>query len=151
MVNSKKLLKMARKLQRCESSEKKIISLSKVSETVYEDCCTTTTTTTTSMKTDRGQFVVYSYDRQRFTIPLHFLNNEIFVQLLNISEEEYGLSRDGPIVLPINSELLSYIISVIKKGLSEDVREALLMSVDMNRCSLSSFNQGRLNEHLLVC
>ncbi|GAA0174678.1 hypothetical protein LIER_28014 [Lithospermum erythrorhizon] len=141
MSSNKKLLKMATKWQRLEASNKKKISSSKVTDNANEDCCTSTTSTTTTTtstttapyKADRGKFVVYSYNRQRFTIPLHFLNNEIFIQLLNISEEEYG-----SIVLSVDSQLLNYVITMVQRGLTKDVQEALLLLVDMNRCRCES-------------
>ncbi|MCD9559575.1 hypothetical protein HAX54_017625 [Datura stramonium] len=49
---------------------------------------------------EKGHFVVYTTDQARFSIPLAYLLNEIIRQLLNMSEEEFGLPSGGPITLP---------------------------------------------------
>ncbi|KAJ0077070.1 hypothetical protein Patl1_35789 [Pistacia atlantica] len=48
---------------------------------------------------EKGHFVVYTIDQKRFMFPLMYLNNDIFLELLKVSEEEFGLSSDGPITL----------------------------------------------------
>jgi len=49
----------------------------------------------------KGQFVVYvGEELRRFTLPLSYLKNPIFQQLLKKSAEEYGYSDSRGIVLP---------------------------------------------------
>ncbi|PHU00261.1 Auxin-responsive protein SAUR64 [Capsicum chinense] len=51
-------------------------------------------------------------------------------QLLNMSEEEFGLPSGGPITLPGDSAFMDYIVSLVKKGIAAgDLRKALLLSV----------------------
>ncbi|RVW50953.1 Auxin-responsive protein SAUR66 [Vitis vinifera] len=50
---------------------------------------------------DKGHFVVYSMDKRRFMVPLAYLSSSIFIELLRMSEEEFGLPGDGPITLPL--------------------------------------------------
>ncbi|GAA0183687.1 hypothetical protein LIER_42445 [Lithospermum erythrorhizon] len=147
MISSKILIRMTKRWQRFAAMQKKRILTKRVANYPNEDGYYGTSNTS---KADKGQFIVYSFNRRRFKIPICFLNNEIFRHLLKMSEDEFGLPRDGPIVLPIDSQFLNYIISVVKKGVAKDVRDALLVSVDMSRCSLPSLNQERKNEHLLV-
>ncbi|XP_031285185.1 auxin-responsive protein SAUR68-like [Pistacia vera] len=52
---------------------------------------------------EKGHFVVYTTDQKRFVFPLMYLNNDIFLELLKVSEEEFGLSSDGPITLPCDA------------------------------------------------
>ena len=52
------------------------------------------------MVADKGHFVVYTTDKRRFVVPLMYLNNEIFRELLKMSEDEFELPNDGPITLP---------------------------------------------------
>ncbi|BAT79040.1 hypothetical protein VIGAN_02183900 [Vigna angularis var. angularis] len=69
-------------------------------------------------KAPKGQFVVYVGEQHtRFTLPLSYLKNPIFQQLLKKSAEEYGYSNSRGIVLPcdestfqnfINSDLTIY-------------------------------------------
>lgn len=52
-------------------------------------------------KAPKGQFVVYvGEELKRFTLPLSYLKNPIFQQLLKKSAEEYGYSDSRGIVLP---------------------------------------------------
>ncbi|KAK2982204.1 hypothetical protein RJ640_024949 [Escallonia rubra] len=135
MINSKKLIKMARKWQRVAAIRRKIISLSGSSASV----------------TDKGHFVVYSTDRKRYVFPLVYLNSYIFRELLKVSEEEYGLPTDGPIVFPCDAVFVEYAIALIQKRTTQDVEKSLLMSI-VNRCSSSySLHQQETNQRLLVC
>ncbi|KAK0581809.1 hypothetical protein LWI29_018245 [Acer saccharum] len=47
---------------------------------------------------EKGLFVIYTFDQKRFVIPLAYLSNVIFRELLKLSEEEFGLSSDEPII-----------------------------------------------------
>ncbi|KAI3714190.1 hypothetical protein L1987_72785 [Smallanthus sonchifolius] len=84
--------------------------------------------------TYKGHFVVYATDKIRFVMPLHYLNNVVFLELLRISEDEFGLPRDGPITLPCDSTLMNYLVSVFERGFSHDFEKALLASV-VGECS----------------
>ncbi|KAG6496165.1 hypothetical protein ZIOFF_044013 [Zingiber officinale] len=48
---------------------------------------------------DKGHFVVYNMDDERFVVPLSFLKSCIFQELLKVLAEEFGLSGEGPITL----------------------------------------------------
>ena len=66
MINSKKLIKMARKWQKVAAIGRKRISLQRTNRDVDADCCST------SSVADKGHFVVYSSDRKRFVMaPSH--------------------------------------------------------------------------------
>ncbi|KAF8027686.1 hypothetical protein BT93_E0563 [Corymbia citriodora subsp. variegata] len=75
---------------------------------------------------DEGCFVIYSIDRRRFMIPLVYLSSHIFQKLLEMSEEEYGLSSSVPIVMPCDSVLLENVLTLIQRGASNSSEEALL-------------------------
>ncbi|PWA39489.1 SAUR-like auxin-responsive protein family [Artemisia annua] len=66
---------------------------------------------------DKGHFVVYTTDHNRFVIPLRYLNTNIFRELLRMSEDEFGLPTDGPITLLCDSTLMSYLISMFDRDL----------------------------------
>ncbi|KAI4325020.1 hypothetical protein MLD38_030454 [Melastoma candidum] len=38
--------------------------------------------------------------RQRFVIPVAYLRHRLFIELLKVSEEEYGFEHKGPITIP---------------------------------------------------
>ncbi|GAA0142708.1 hypothetical protein LIER_03544 [Lithospermum erythrorhizon] len=150
MVSTKKLIKMAKKWQKFAATQRKRILFPKEVENVNEDRFAFNTPTTSSTKQDNGCFVVYSADQQRFRIPLNYLNNEIFKELLKMSEEEFGLPSEGPIILSVDGKILEYIIGMIQRGLAGDIQKALLMSVAITSCSLPSAHQEMRNCQLLV-
>ncbi|XP_019095669.1 PREDICTED: auxin-responsive protein SAUR64-like [Camelina sativa] len=84
MMNTKKLIKMAKKWQQRAALHRKRISFQRSS------------TATSSTAAEKGCFVVYTTDRTRFAFPISYLSNSVFQELLKISEEEFGLSTDGP-------------------------------------------------------
>ncbi|OMO91982.1 Auxin responsive SAUR protein [Corchorus olitorius] len=103
-----------------------------------------------SSAVDKGCFVVYTMDKRRFVIPLAFLRNGIFQELLKMSEEEFGIPSDGPITLPCDSAVMNYIVSLMKRGLAKDLERAVLNSLTTYRCSSDSHGHGE--EHsCMVC
>lgn len=118
MLTPKKLLKMARKWRRVAAKGGSTVA-------------------------NKGHFVVYTTDHNRFVIPLHYLNNQIFRELLKMSEDEFGLPTNGPITLPCDSSLMNYLVYVSERALTIE-SEALLVSIAANRCY--SFDQGSANE-----
>ncbi|KAK3037721.1 hypothetical protein RJ639_031092 [Escallonia herrerae] len=134
MINSKKLIKMARKWQKIAAIRRKRLSLSGGSASV----------------SDKGHFVVYSTDRKRYVFPLGYVDSYIFRELLKVSEEEYGLPTDGPIVFPCDAVFMDYAVALIQKRTTQDVEKSLLVSI-VNRCSSSySLRQQETNQRLLV-
>ncbi|KAL3323451.1 hypothetical protein AABB24_037876 [Solanum stoloniferum] len=106
---------------------------------------------TSSSIVGKGNFVVYTIDQKRFVVPLTYLQHEVIRQLLHMSEQEFGLPSDGPITLPCDAQFMNYIISLIERGLSADVQNALLIFVPSSRCSSASYLQKQRNSQLLVC
>ncbi|XP_049380268.1 auxin-responsive protein SAUR68-like [Solanum stenotomum] len=146
MISTKKLIKMARKWQKFASMQRKRISFPRNGSDA-DDC-----STSSSSIVEKGHFVVYTADQARFVIPLAYLENEVIRQLLNLSEEEFGLPSGGPITLPCDSAFMNYIISLIKKGVAAgDLHKALLLSIPSCCCSTSSLHQESGNQQLLVC
>ncbi|KAF3621411.1 Auxin-responsive protein SAUR64 [Capsicum annuum] len=73
-------------------------------------------------------------------------------QLLNMSEEEFGLPSGDPITLPGDSAFMDYIVSLVKKGIAAgDLRKALLLSVPSCCCSTFSLHQESRNQQFLIC
>nr|GLL37034.1 auxin-responsive protein SAUR68-like [Ipomoea trifida] len=134
---------MAHKWQKFVAIRRRRISFSKRNEEV--DSCST------SSAVNKGHFVIYTTDQKRFVIPLSFLDNKIIRQLLEMSEEEFGLPSDGPITLPCDAVFMKYIISLLTRGVSTQLQNALLVSVTSNRCSSASLHQGWRNQQFLVC
>ncbi|XP_052193882.1 auxin-responsive protein SAUR68-like [Diospyros lotus] len=62
-----------------------------------------------------GHFVVYTTNQRRFVVPLAYLSNGIFKELLRLAEEEYGLPSHEPIMLPCDLVLMEYAVSFIRR------------------------------------
>ncbi|XP_015893169.3 auxin-responsive protein SAUR68 [Ziziphus jujuba] len=146
MISPKKLIRMARKWQKLAVLSRKRISIPRTTEDMDAE-----NSSKLSM-VDKGHFVIYTEDQKRFVMPLAYLNNDILRKLFKMSEEEFGLSSNGPIILPCDSTLMEYVVMLIRRGIAKDLEKALLKSVDTSRCSLSSsFHQGDASHPSLIC
>ena len=144
MINPKKLFKMARECQKVAAIKRKRISFSRTHQDLDADQCST------SSVADKGHFVVYTADQQRFMIPLVYLSSEIFREIFEMSEEEFGLPSDGPITLPCDSFFMEYILFLVQRGVAKDLEKALLTSIASIRFSFFS-HQEQINSRSLVC
>ncbi|KAL3813977.1 hypothetical protein ACJIZ3_015245 [Penstemon smallii] len=99
---------------------------------------------------EKGHFVVYTADHRRFIVPLAYLNDSVMRELLRMSEEEYGLPSDGPIVLPCDSIFMDYVISLISQGRTSDLHKALIESVALTRYSSCYTCEGQMKHQFLV-
>ncbi|CAA7030672.1 unnamed protein product [Microthlaspi erraticum] len=142
MMNTKKLIKMAKKWQQRAALHRKRISFQKSS----------TASASSSAAVEKGCFVVYTADNTRFAFPLRYLSNSVFQELLKISEEEFGLPTEGPIALPFDSVFLEYLIKLVERRMDADTEKALLMSMSSARCSsqCSLHQQSMTSQQLLV-
>ncbi|XAR64250.1 hypothetical protein NMG60_11024520 [Bertholletia excelsa] len=78
---------------------------------------------------EKGHFVVYSTDKQRFVVPLVCLSSHAFKELLRMAEEEFGLPADGPIMLPCDGSTLEYVLAVLRGRASAEVEKAAVAAV----------------------
>ncbi|KNA14555.1 hypothetical protein SOVF_106390 [Spinacia oleracea] len=133
MISTKKLIKMARKWQKLAASSRKRISWPRP-------------------MANEGHFVVYTEDGRRFMIPLTFLKNKIFIELLRIAEEEFGVTSSGPIKMPCDSNFMEYVISMIQRCAAKDLEMALITSLASCRYSSSSHeHQEQTKPHMYIC
>ncbi|KAL1218782.1 Auxin-responsive protein SAUR67 [Cardamine amara subsp. amara] len=140
-MNTKKLLKMAKKWQQRAALKRKIISFTR-----------SNFTTSSSTAAEKGCFVVYMADKKCFAFPISYLSNSVFQELLKISEEEFGLPTGGPITLPFDSVFVEYLIKLIQRRMDGDTEKALLMSISSATCFLQCSSQQHNNatQQLLV-
>ncbi|CAI0545257.1 unnamed protein product [Linum tenue] len=61
----------------------------------------------------RGHFVVYTVDQSRYMIPLKFLKSEMVLEILRMSEDEFGYSSNKPIMLPFDTFVMDQIILLL--------------------------------------
>ncbi|KAL5803641.1 hypothetical protein ACOSQ4_031946 [Xanthoceras sorbifolium] len=125
MTSLKKLIRMAKKWQKLAGRNQKRVLFPRNNGDVDAEMA------------DEGHFVVYTTDRRRFTFPISYLSNYIFLELLRMSEEEFGLPSNGPITLPCDAIFMEYVVSLIQGCVDRHLQEALLMSVASSRCSPS--------------
>ncbi|XP_055828468.1 auxin-responsive protein SAUR68-like [Solanum dulcamara] len=145
MVGTKKFINMAKRWQKFAAKKRKRISFPR-NYSDADNC-----STFSSSRVEKGHFVVYTADQARFVIPLAYLENEAIAQLLNMSEEEFGLPSGCPITLPCDSGFMNYIISLIKKGVAAgDLQKALLLSIPSCCSSTFSLHQESGTQQLLV-
>ncbi|KAE8725990.1 SAUR auxin-responsive family protein [Hibiscus syriacus] len=78
---------------------------------------------------EKGHFVIYTTDLKRYVVPLSYLSNNIFVELLKLSEEEFGLSSHVPMMLPCDSAVFKYIVSIVQQGMGRHLEKALRSSI----------------------
>jgi auxin responsive protein len=131
MISTKKLIKLARKWRRIAAASRKRISW-------------------TRSVVKEGHFIVYTIDGRRFMIPLACLKSEIFIELLKIAEEEYGVESSGAIRLPCDSNFMEYALTMIQRGVAVDLEKALIMSLASCRySSLSQEHQEQTKSHFI--
>ncbi|KAK9000182.1 hypothetical protein V6N11_080687 [Hibiscus sabdariffa] len=82
-----------------------------------------------------------------------YVMNRIFQELFKMSEEEFGLSNDGPITLSGNSVIMSYIVLLVQRGLAKDLEKVVLSSIIGHGCLSypSIFHEGHAEKQSLVC
>jgi Auxin responsive protein len=119
MIHPKKVIGMAKKWERIATFRRRTST----------DACSYNTPVV-----NKGHFVVYTVDKKRFEVPLDYLNSRIFLELLRISEEEFGLSNDGPIILPCEASLMKYAMNLIRWKVSKEVEKELLDLIVSKRC-----------------
>ncbi|XP_050210600.1 auxin-responsive protein SAUR68-like [Mercurialis annua] len=142
MINSKKLLKLAKKWQKLAAIRRKRITSPQTTDSA--SACSTS-----SSKAQKGHFVVYSADQKHFLLPLEYLSNEIIRELFDMAEEEFGLPSGGPLTLPCDTELMEYAICLIKNKATRDAEQAFLTSI-ASSCFSSSLHQTTIHQ-LPIC
>ncbi|KAF8027681.1 hypothetical protein BT93_E0558 [Corymbia citriodora subsp. variegata] len=114
-MSPSKLMKMARKWEKPAALGRKRISHPGVNVDVNS-----------SSAPEKGQFCIYTTNGGRFTIPLQCLRSNIFQELFKVSEEEFGLSGDGPITVPCDAAFMECITKDIEKALLNSIAFTLL-------------------------
>ncbi|XP_020272247.1 auxin-responsive protein SAUR68-like [Asparagus officinalis] len=141
MVNSKKLIEMAKKWRNVAALAKRIGA--QTDAELDSNVCSTSLA-------EKGHFIVYTSDAKRFMVPLRYLKSIIFVELLKISEDEHGLPRDGPIIVPCDVVFMEYSLSLLGRRGSKAMDRVLLNTVFKHRHSPCSSQTVGLNQQV-VC
>ena len=135
MIGAKNLVAMTKMWQRL--ALRKRITLPRPSDQEADFAKSTyCKNTLLSSKAEKGHFVVYTADSRRFVLPLAYLDNAIFREILKLAEEEFGLPRNMPLTLPFDSVFMDYLIWLMRRNVSSDVLEKALVltSKPAGRC-----------------
>ncbi|KAF5183387.1 Auxin-responsive protein saur36 [Thalictrum thalictroides] len=93
----------------------------------------------------KGHFVVYAKQGKRFVVPLYYLNHPIFKVLLEMAEEEFGSTVDGPLQVPCEEEFMDYIVAMLRKNPTVEVEKALLSITTCRGASFFSMPSNRMD------
>ncbi|KAK0582169.1 hypothetical protein LWI29_022271 [Acer saccharum] len=148
MISAKKLIGMVRKRQRQAAMggvERISLPRTSTAKVDVESC-------SKASLAEKGYFVVYTFDRKHFVILLVYLSNDIIRELLKLSEKEFGLLSDEPITLPCDAAIMTFIVSLIKRGAAKGLDKAFLDSINPCSCTCSAafpHEQQPVNELIL--
>ncbi|KAM0049213.1 putative small auxin-up RNA [Helianthus debilis subsp. tardiflorus] len=141
MMNTKKLIKIARKSQEMATIRRKSIT----GPGALRDDNTNSTT-----KVEKGHFVVYTLDGHRFVFPLGHLKTYIFRELLTMSEEEFGLPSSGPITFPCDASFMKDVANLFQQRATLAKERALLQSLITKSCHPSFYVSQETTRQQLV-
>ncbi|MQM15193.1 hypothetical protein Taro_048134 [Colocasia esculenta] len=144
MISYRRLTQMATKWLRVAAAGRKRIAFHTKGAATALDSETCSRATPAR----KGHFVVYSCDGRRFEVPLALLKSKVFGELLEMSEEVFGLAGDGAITLPWDATFVGSVVSCLRP--SGDADRAVLASM-ATTCSASLGPCSLVNRPLVVC
>ncbi|KAJ1263600.1 hypothetical protein BS78_09G198200 [Paspalum vaginatum] len=125
MISSKSITQLTKKWQRMTSLGRKHLIWETEKES--DECCASVA--------GKGHCVVCTVDGRRFEVPLAYLGNKVFEELLRMSQEEFG--GDGRITLPCDSSTMEYAMCLLRRNVSADVEKAFLSTMEVT-CNYAS-------------
>jgi len=142
MVNPKRLIETARKWHRVASFGRRASATQRDAQLDTDNACSTSVA-------EKGHFIVYTSDRKRFMVPLAYVESIIFVELLKMSEDEFGLPSNGPITLPCDAVFMEYMLSLLRRRGPKAVDRVLLDFLFKHRHSPCSSHLAGFNQQVL--
>ncbi|KAK3129541.1 hypothetical protein QOZ80_6BG0481300 [Eleusine coracana subsp. coracana] len=142
MISTKRIAQLAKKWQRMAALKRKRLSWRTPKD--VNECCASVAS--------KGHFVVYSADGKRFEVPLEYLSTAVFTQLLQISQEEFGFTSDGRIILPCDAAVMEYAMCLMRRSASAEVEKAFLstMAVPCHYANCAASSVG-VSQKVAVC
>ncbi|KAK3138304.1 hypothetical protein QOZ80_5AG0367140 [Eleusine coracana subsp. coracana] len=119
MISSKRITQLAKKWQMMAALGRKHLTWGTAKES--NECGASVA--------GRGHCVVYTTDGKRFEVPLVYLGNKVFEELLWMSQEEFGYAIDGRILLPCDAATMEYALCLLRRSVSSEVEKAFLSTV----------------------
>lgn len=71
-------------------------------------------------KRKKGHFAVYTKEGKRYVLPLDYLNHPMLQVLLEMAEDEFGTTIDGPLKVPCDGSLMDHIIMLVRRNMTDD-------------------------------
>ncbi|WVZ99196.1 hypothetical protein U9M48_044528 [Paspalum notatum var. saurae] len=127
MICSKRITQLTKKWQRMTSLGRKHLIWE--TEKEFDECCASVA--------GKGHRVVYTADGRRFEVPLSYLGNKVFEELLRMSQEEFGFTGDGRITLPCDASTMEYAMCLLRRSVSVEVEKAFLSTMEVT-CNYAS-------------
>ncbi|KAK3132760.1 hypothetical protein QOZ80_6AG0527360 [Eleusine coracana subsp. coracana] len=142
MISTKRIAQLAKKWQRMAALRRTRL-LWRTPRDV-DECCASVAS--------KGHFVVYSADGKRFEVPLEYLSTAVFTQLLRISQEEFGFTSDGRIILPCDATVMEYAMCLMRRSASAEVEKAFLSTMAVS-CHYANHAASfvRVGPQVIVC
>ncbi|NP_001132536.1 SAUR52-auxin-responsive SAUR family member [Zea mays] len=146
MISAKKIAHLAKKWQRMAAQGRKRLALGAAAKQA-DECC--------SYVASKGHCAVYTADGARFEVPLACLSTPVFVELLQMSQEEFGFTGGdgtGRITLPCDAAIMEYAMCLLRKGASAELEQAFLSTMAMS-CHCASHMApyvGRARQQIVV-
>ncbi|OQU78279.1 hypothetical protein SORBI_3009G193066 [Sorghum bicolor] len=120
MTSAKMMARLAKNWQRMTSLGRKRLTRGAAKES--DECCSSVAV--------KGHCVVYTADERRFEVPLAYLGNRVFEELLRMSQEEFGFTSDGRITLPCDASTMEYAMCLLRRSVSSEVEKAFLSTME---------------------
>ncbi|KAG7659738.1 putative small auxin-up RNA [Arabidopsis thaliana] len=100
----------------------------------------------------KGHFAVYTNEGKRFVLPLDYLNHPMLQVLLQMAEDEFGTTIDGPLKVPCDGSLMDHIIMLVRRSMSHDYDDVEKSSTSSTckGASISSLFRGQSQLQSLV-
>jgi hypothetical protein len=97
--------------------------------------------------------VVYTSDEMRFEVPIAYLRNKVFEELLRMSQEEFGFAGNGRITLPCDAETMEYAMCLLGRSVTEEVEKAFLSTITVSSCHNASCAAASLgvSQQVAIC
>ncbi|XP_040383729.1 auxin-responsive protein SAUR36-like [Oryza brachyantha] len=154
MISAKRIAQLAKKWRRMAAlGRKRLTASSSSSSTATQEAhgCSTAAAAVAG----KGHCAIYTADGARFEVPLAYLGTAVFGELLRVSQEEYGFSGDGRIMLPCDAMVMEYVMCLLGRNASVEVEKAFLSSMVMPchnaSCVASSSSSLGAYQQLAVC
>ena len=117
MISTKRIPQLAKKWQRMAALGRKRLTWQKEAD----ECCTSVA--------GKGHCVMNTVDGRRFEVPLVHLSNNVFIELLQMSHEEFGFASDGRITIPCDAAVMEYVMCLLRRSASAEIERSFLSTI----------------------